>query len=167
MSDEHVSSYVSADYVTVHPTDADPLDAVRRSGRPFGVVVDEHGSPMSVVGQAGAAPVLLLDAATPMDAVVKTPGIVRSINGGVPCAVVVDGRDIVGVLPAEVIADYLADNYDVATGAMIDVELHGDPRDASPLRLTCSACGARNAVPFYVSGETMCVNGHPLTVSWG
>jgi hypothetical protein len=137
------------------------LDA---SGSSFGVLANNQGHPAFLLTKSGPAPVIQIDADAGMDRVTY-PDVIHLINKGAPCLVAVRNFQPVGILTAKTVANYVMENFHVATGAMSDQELHGNP-PSTPLTLTCATCGAENTVPFFVEGETLCVNGHPLAIAW-
>jgi hypothetical protein len=143
------------------PPGAAELDA---SGSSFGVLADDQGHPALLLTRSGPAPLIQIDADAGMERVTYGD-VIHLINKGAPCLVAVRDSQPVGILTAKTVADYVMENFRVATGAMGDQELHGNP-PSTPLTLTCATCGAENRVVYFAEGETCCVNGHLLAVAW-
>jgi hypothetical protein len=160
---ERISSYVT-DYLRLTTEEARGVAELDAAGPHFGIVEDDHGHAALLLTRSGRAPLIQIDADAGMERVARED-VISLINKGVPCLVAVRNSHPVGILTAETVADYLTQNFEVATGAMSDHELQGDP-PSTPLTITCATCGAANTVPFFAAGETRCVNGHLLTVTW-
>jgi hypothetical protein len=170
-----VTDYAVTDYLQLTAGGAVGASELGRSGKAFGVVADDSGRPVQLLTADGRAPLVQVEAHTPMGRMVRSD-VVALINRGVPAMVVVHNDRCVGILTAEAVSGYAMAHLDVTTGPMgdatavlgeapIDIDLPGQPV-TKPLMLTCAVCGAVNSVPYFVEGETRCVNGHPLEVAW-
>ena len=99
---------------------------------------------------------------------VIAPDIVSLLNSGVPGLVVVRDSSVAGILTAGAVSDYLAEHVPMRSGTLGDGQLHGDPA-VRPLTLTCSTCGTRNVVRYFVAGAVTCAGAphpHALTITW-
>lgn len=139
---------------------------VRDQQLTLGIVKDQDGRLAQVVGPHGPAPLLVAGRDTPLRAVLDLELLMERINAGAPGVVVLEGQQPVGVVDADILRDYLLNEY-VASGTTLgDATLPGSyvqPR----LVIKCACCGAANEVDDLVIGRTMCVNGHALCVDWG
>jgi len=138
--------------------------ALAESAASLAVACDVEGHPLRLFTRTGRVPLVLVDAAEPMRRVLAAD-YVSLLTSGVPALVVVTNSRIVGVLTAEAVSSYLVDQPLQSRGLLGDEQLHG-PAAVTPLTLTCSTCGTKNAVTFYVAGKTPCSKGHPLTLPW-
>jgi hypothetical protein len=135
-----------------------------RSGRVFGVVTDSEGIPLQLYTSAGLAPFVAIEADEPMRRVLGED-VISLVDSGVPGLVVVRDAHVTGVLSAQVIYDFAAAQPTLRGGGTGDWQLHGDA-PVKKLTLTCSTCGTKNEVVYFLDGQTQCVNGHLLTVRW-
>jgi hypothetical protein len=163
-----VTDYAVTDYLELTTGGAVGLDELSRSGMAYGVLADDHGHPIQLLTSDGPAPLIQVDAATPMERLVSSD-VIDLLDRGASAITVIQDARCVGILPAEAISSYALGRLDVSTGAMgdaaVDVDLPGRP-PVTPLILTCAVCGAVNSVTYFVDGETPCVNGHTLQVTW-
>jgi hypothetical protein len=163
-----VTDYMVTDFLQLTAGGAAGATELDRSGIGIGVVADESGRPQELLTRDGPAPLIQVEATTPMERMIRGD-VIALLNRGAPAVVVIQDARCAGILTAEAVSGYALSDFAVTAGAMadgVDVSLHGDPRSGS-LTLTCATCGAVNTVAYFVAGETPCVNGHPLMVSWG
>jgi hypothetical protein len=159
---DRVHHYAGAEYVELSTGGAAGAAELAGSGRSFGVIANENGEPALLLTRDGPAPAVQIHADAPMQRVLA-PDVLGLLNSGIPGLVVVRDARPVGILPAGTVSDYAMAQFAVQSGVMGDVELHGDPI-VNQLKLTCTTCGTVNTVPFFVEGETLCSQGHVLTV---
>jgi len=171
-----VTDYAMTDYLQLTAEGAAGAAELERSGMAFGVLADDTGRPVQLLTGAGPAPLIQVEATTPMERMVLDD-VTGLINRGAPAMVVVHNDRCVGILTAEAVSGYAMEHLDVTTEAMgdaagggwaeapQDIDLPGQPA-TTPLTLTCATCGAENHVSYFVAGQTLCVNGHPLEVAW-
>lgn len=163
-----VTDYAVTDYLQLTTGGADGMAELDRSGLAYGVLADHSGRPVQLLTRDGPAPLIQVDAATPMERLARGD-VIELIGRGAPAITVVQDARCVGILTAEAIGGYALGRLDVSTGVMgdaaVDVDLPGVP-PVMPLTLMCAVCGAVNSVTYFVEGETPCVNGHPLKVTW-
>ena len=164
-----VTDYAVTDYLQLTTGGAVGVAELDRSGMAYGVLADDRGHPVQLLTRDGPAPLIQVDAATPMERLVRGD-VIDLLDQGAPAITVVQDARCVGILTAEAIGSYAMGRLEVSTGAMgdaaVDVDLPGVPPPVMPLTLMCAVCGAANRVPYFVAGETPCVNGHPLKVTW-
>ncbi len=163
-----VTDYAVTDYLQLTTGGADGMAELDRSGLAYGVLADHRGRPVQLLTRDGPAPLIQVDAATPMERLVRGD-VIDLLDRGAPAITVIQDARCIGILTADAIGGYALGRLDVSTGAMgdaVDVDLPGVPPPVMPLTLICAVCGAANRVPYFVAGETLCVNGHPLKVTW-
>lgn len=160
-----VGDHADHGYVRLSGDDAGAAAELASAGREFGVIVDPAGhARMLVTSSGGVAPAVAIDASAPMERVLAAD-IIAVLNSGTPGLVVTEGPEVVGVLSANAIIDYLVEHSPVRSGDLGDGGLHGDA-PVTPLQLVCSTCGTINTVMFFAAGETQCSQGHPLSLTW-
>jgi hypothetical protein len=165
---ELVSDYAVTDYVRLTAGDAAGLAELARSGLALGVLADEAGRPVQLLTRNGAAPLIQVEADTPMERM-AAGDVIGLIDRGVPALVVVrDGR-CAGLLTERAVSSYVMAHLGVTTGVMGEAAgdggLAGDPL-LVPLMLTCAVCGRVNRVLYFTDGQTRCTGGHLLKVTW-
>ena len=160
-----VRDRASRDFLTLSTGD-DAEGKLAAASKEFGVVTDSAGHPRALLSRSGSkGPAFIIPAEAPMDYVLG-PNVVGLLDSGSPGLVVANDTEIVGVLSADAIIDHLLERSTVVRfGMMGDGRLHGDA-PVTPLKMTCSTCGAVNTVLLFAAGETMCTGGHPLTLMW-
>lgn len=160
-----VRDYINNTYLTISGDVNEGAAELVRSGLEFGILVDASGHPRILLTLDGqAAPAIIIDARVPMEHVLAEH-IIDVLNSGVSGLVVTDGSRTIGVLSAATVSDYLVEHSSSQFGLVGDNELQGDA-PVTPLKLTCTTCGAVNTAVFYAAGETQCSNGHLLTLTW-
>jgi hypothetical protein len=158
---ERVGDHADHSYLLLTGSVAEDAAELATSGKEYGVLVDPTGQARMLLTAGGSAPAVAVDASAPMERVLAAD-IVAILNSGVPGLVVTDGSKVVGVLSAAAVIDYLVEHSPVRSGDLGDGELHGDA-PVAPLKLTCAT---RNTVVFFAAGETLCSQGHPLSLTW-
>jgi hypothetical protein len=160
---DRVADYAETRFLRLRGEDTDAAAALASSGVEFGVLTGAEGHPRLLLTPDGRkAAAVIVDADDPMERVLA-PGIIAVLNAGVPGLVVTRGTQVIGVLPAAAISDYLVEYSPVRSADLGDEGLHGDA-PVELLTLTCTTCGTVNRVVFFVDGQTQCSQGHALTV---
>jgi len=124
-----------------------------------------------VIGAEGLAPLLLVDARTPLQAILDSAPIMSQINAGAPGVIVLDNDRYAGVVGVDTLRAYYLNEYRSAPSTLGDGVSYGDAtlpglHTQPPIVIICDCCGARNDLDGLVVGRTMCVNGHVLCVNW-
>jgi len=114
-----VTDYATTSYLLVTAGGAAGAAELERSGKAFGVVADGSGRPVRLLTRAGPAPLIQVDAGTPMERMVFDD-ITSFINRGAPAMVVVRDDHCVGILTAEAVRSYAMEHLDVTTETMGD-----------------------------------------------
>lgn len=130
------------------------------------IVQGQDGRPTHAVGRLGSAPLLAAGRDTPLRAILNEEALVARLVAGAPGVVVLDGEQPVGVLTAQMLLDYLLNEYSGTIHTLGDETLGGGYMQPQ-IVLECACCGVRNELKGLVVGRTMCVRGHVLCVDWG
>lgn len=163
-----VSDYAVTDYLRLTAGGRAGVAELDRAGMALGVLADDRGRPVQLLTRDGPAPLIQVEADTPMERM-ASGDVIGLVSRGVPAVVVTRDACCVGILTAETVSDYAMEHLGITTGAMgeaaVDTDLAGDPL-LTPLTLTCAVCGKVNSVPYYTEGETRCLSSHLLQVAW-
>ena len=172
MSEPTASDHLSQDYALLRqgPRTEQLERELAASGYDIGVVLDDSGSPESLLGPDGRGPLIQVGLDTPLSAIIHEEGLWHQITHVAPGVAVFDGVDIVGVIRRSSLIDFFFEQYESPEGKLrfpgSDLQLHGtytQPR----MTITCTTCGTMNELVGFVLGSTNCSLGHILTVNWG
>ncbi len=143
------------------------------SGHTFAVVVNQHQFPTTLTTLDRVAAALVVAPETPLDSLITGPRVASLLHeDGIPGVVVVGEAGVVGVVPAQLIQQYVQARRNRFTRG-------GTPSDSGgafqglpgrslgsyePLRLRCATCGHVNERETFYRGVDQCDNGHLLVV---